>query len=143
MNCDENTLREMMVSVYGSGVGQCILEKVAGGEPVTIAQGNGITLLLTDVGETLRVLLEGFEWRPEPPRCPVDGSDDPSASYLLAICQRMKSRFTLGEVISHVLRERPAWVNDFAPAWRALILKQRVCPAPEASSICYHLTEAS
>jgi hypothetical protein len=139
MNCDELSLREMMRSVFGSGVGQIILEKVIDGEPVVIAKEDGSTLTLTNSAETLRLLLERFEWRPEPPQGPVDGSDHEAASYLVSVCRRMAASFSLYDVIAHVMLDRPAFVLEFAPIWRGLILKRRICGATQGDLICYRL----
>lgn len=141
MNCDEHSLRDMMRSVFGSGVGQIILEKVMGGEPVAIANEDGSTLTLTDTGETLRLLLERFEWQPDPPHGPVDENDDPSTSYLMTVCRRMKAGFTLHAVIAHVMMERPALVLEFAPSWRGLLLNRRISLLPQKDMICYELAQ--
>ena len=139
MNCDEHSLRDMMRSVFGSGVGQIILEKVIDGEPVAIAKEDGSTLTLTNCAETLRLLLEGFDWRPEPPQGPVDGSDHESASYLVSVCRRMAASFSLDEVIAHVMVERPTFVLEFAPIWRGLILNHRIRGAAQGDLISYQL----
>jgi hypothetical protein len=130
MKCEENALREVLSSVHGGEAGQSIWDRVKNGEQVSIAMVDGTTLALTDPVETLRVLLECFDWKRR-----IDWSDDRTAAYVLGICQRVERRFTLREVVARIALERPEAVLEFASAWGRLIQHKfiRVIKSGEAS----------
>lgn len=119
MDCQEHSLREMLASPYGAGVGRCILEKVAGGESVNIIFVDGSAVTLTDHAEALRMLIEEFGWRVA--RGPDRLVEDQPALRVFGMCKRVERQFTLKEIVARVIDERPELILEFASAWGRLI----------------------
>jgi hypothetical protein len=121
MDCEERALRDMLGSVYGDGVGQCILDKAQSGEPIVIAMEDGSIITLSSVGDALRVLLERFGWRKGPAIEGIDWRTDQIAAWVLGVCRRVEKHFTLQEVVARISMERPEMILEFASAWGRLI----------------------
>jgi hypothetical protein len=47
-------------------------------------------------------------------------------AHLLEICQRARQDFTLRDIVSRVMHERPDMIHDFAQAWNELIHAKRI-----------------
>lgn len=120
MNLDEHPLREMLASQHGGGVGQVLVDRVEDGEPVVIAMSDGSTLTLNEPEETIRVLVERFNWRSNESRT-VDWSGDRPAAYVLEVCRRVEKEFTLKEIVARISAERPDMIMEFAGAWARLV----------------------
>jgi hypothetical protein len=128
MDCEEQSLREMLASPFGAGVAQSILDKVGRGEDVIIHFSDHSAVALSDEAEALRVLKEQFGWvagyegemRKSLP------TEDMTAARVLDMCQRMERGFTLKEIVARVLDERPEIILDFANAWARLIRNRRI-----------------
>jgi hypothetical protein len=57
-----------------------------------------------------------LRWASKQPETAVK-SDGHAVAHLLDICRRNADGFTLAELVSQVLRERPAMISEFAYAW--------------------------
>jgi hypothetical protein len=62
MECDEQSLRDMLFSTLGDEVVEALLDKVENGEPVLMAMANGSTMTLENRDTVVRVLRECFGW---------------------------------------------------------------------------------
>jgi hypothetical protein len=62
MECNENFLRQMLHSPYGSVVAEAICSRLDEGGTVTIT--NGCTLKLKNRDEALRTFKKDFHWPP-------------------------------------------------------------------------------
>jgi hypothetical protein len=125
VNSEEKSLREMLSSVHRESIGNFILTQVTSGEPVTIRMGDGSTLLLADLTETLEVLQSRFGWEPESfkarPRTRLRLKTDKAAAHVFSMCERMERGFTMKEIVARVLHERPTIALQFAEIWGRLI----------------------
>jgi hypothetical protein len=139
MDCDEKPLREMLMSAHGGGVGQCLIDKVAGGEPIVIAMLDGSKMLLTESAEAVQVLVERFGWRREIPDGGIDWRSDKAAAYILGMCQRVERGFTLREIVARVQSERPEMILEFAATWGRLIRNKMIRILREAEPCLYEV----
>lgn len=142
MDCYVDPLRKLFSSPQGDGVGQCIVDTVAGGEPVNFHFSDGTTLTVTDVWETRRVLRTRFDW------VSADDSeenvlDDRIVAHVLGMCQRVETHFSMKEIVARVMDERPEMILQFAAAWGTLIRRKliRVCGRNEPA--LYEVVEAA
>lgn len=120
MRLEEQQLREMLASQQSGGVGQCLVEKVEGGEVIEVSLDDGGMLTLNEPEEAIRVLVERFHWRMNEPKT-VDWSVDQTAAYVLEVCRRVEKEFTLKEIVARIAAERPEMILEFAGAWARLI----------------------
>lgn len=116
MDIEEDTLRHMLSSQHGSEVGQRLLEKVQKGEPFDIAMNDGTKISLSSPAKAVQVLIDHFDWKRV-----IDWKNHAPAAYVMGICRRLESRFTLAEIVARIQDERPEMVLEFASAWSQLL----------------------
>jgi len=132
---DEKTLRNALSSKRASAVGQFLIDQVKSGEQVVIHMDDETKIVLTSVPEAIQILLDRFHWEP-----PINWRDDKTAAYVLGVCQRLKSGFTLAEIVARIIMERPTVVVEFPSAWGRLIKHKFVRRIKRAEPPIYELT---
>ncbi len=53
-------------------------------------------------------------------------TEEHKRSYLLSMCQRVEREFTLDEIVSRMLDERPEMILEFAETWGNLIQSKKI-----------------
>lgn len=140
MECDEKSLREMLASAHGGGVGQCLMDKIESGEPIAITMLDGSTMILKETVEALQTLVEHFGWRRETTDGGINWRDDKAAAYVLGICQRVDRGFTLREVVARIVDERPEMILEFVSTWEKLIRNKTVRVFKQGEPCLYEIT---
>jgi hypothetical protein len=140
MDCQESSLRDMLASPYGAGVGQCILDTVATGENVVIYFDDGNALAITTQMEALQVLKEQFGWGSRSPR--VYLAENQMAAHVLGMCQRVERQFTMKEVVARIMDERPEMIMEFAAVWGKLIRDKLIRVCRQGEPTLYEVTLA-
>ena len=51
--------------------------------------------------EAIQTLLDQFHWEPS-----INWSDDKTAAYVLGVCQRLRAKFTLSEIVARMLMDK-------------------------------------
>jgi hypothetical protein len=126
MECDEKSLRDMLSSVYGDGVGQCLMAKIEAGEAIVISTLDGGTMVLKETAEAVQVLVERFGWRRETTDGGINWRADKTAAYVFGMCQRVERHFTLREIVARIADERPEMILEFAATWGRLIRNKTI-----------------
>lgn len=117
MECSEQHLRELLVSMHAESAVKALLEHVERGGQLLVQRQVGSPLLLTNVADTRDYLTHQLGWRRKP-----DWTSMKSHAYVLSVCQRIESPFTLSEVVTRIAEERPEMEDGFGAAWGDLVM---------------------
>jgi hypothetical protein len=135
MKLEQKTLASALSSKSGAAVGQYVIDEIEKGYAVTIHMEDDSKIILTTVTEAIQTLLDRFHWEP-----PIKWTDDKTAAYVLGVCQRLRARFTLAEIVARMLMERPSLVVEFPSAWGRLIKHKFIRRIRHAEPSEYELT---
>jgi hypothetical protein len=67
-------------------------------------------------------------------------TEDQRHAYVLGVCERVESEFTLREIVARIVTERPEMILDFAGIWGRLIRSEVVALCSSGSPTRYRLT---
>jgi hypothetical protein len=70
-------------------------------------------------------------------------TEEQKHAYVLGVCERVESRFTLREIVARIASERPEMILEFAQVWGRLIRDEAIALCSSGMPNTYRLTAAT
>jgi hypothetical protein len=67
-------------------------------------------------------------------------TEEQKHAYVLGVCERVESRFTLREIVARIASERPEMILEFAQVWGRLIRDEAIALCSSGTPNTYRLT---